>query len=223
MSQALAEEQKEGAMSPASTWEPFAAEVLKIYESAPATEQSMAEILRPLMHMLYNRVVEDEQFRNQLLQCPDSAGSGSPTWSSTLYESETIRAGLLSVYRDKPVPFHDHPGAIGITLVLSGVARIEYANFVSNNDNNGLVKLKTSRARERLPGQVCWFFEHDRNIHSVEAGTPNTVLLVIHMPHVDTEKQSLYFPVADEEREEGEVFMAHRVKAKRHHADADYV
>jgi hypothetical protein len=204
-------------------WEQFASQLLTTYAAAPDTEKSMAEILRPATHQLYNSVVDDNHFRDQFLQCPDSAGCGKPTWSATLYESDNIRAGLLSVYRDKPIPFHDHPGAIGVTLVLSGVARIEYANIVGDAHNKSLVELQLTRARERLPGQVCWFFEHDRNIHSVEAKTPNAVLLVIHVPHVELINQSLYFPVAEYQREEGETFMAHRVKPARGQSDSEHV
>lgn len=223
MSRISAARQLTDSVSTEIVWEQFASQLLTTYAAAPDTEKSMADILRPATHQLYNSVVDDSQFRDQFLQCPDTADGGKPTWSSTLYESENIRAGLLSVYRDKPIPFHDHPGAIGITLVLSGVARIEYANFVSDAQNKNLVELQLTRARERLPGQVCWFFEHDRNIHSVEAKTPNAVLLVIHVPHVELVSQSLYFPVAEYRREEGEKFMAHRVKPVQRQSDSEHI
>ena len=223
MTQILAEKQKEDTAIPENVWESFAADALKAYEAPPSTEQSMAAVLRPAIHQLYNSIVEDPFFRDQFLQCPEPANGDTPTWSSTLYESENIRAGLLSVYRDKPVPFHDHPGAIGVTLVLSGVTRIEYANIIGNQEGHSLAELEMTRVRDRLPGQVCWFFEHDRNIHSVESKTPNAVLLVIHMPHIESEKQNMYFPVADYQLEEGEKFMANRVKIKRSQKKSDYV
>ncbi len=197
------------------TWEQFASQILTAYDTTPDTEQSMAQLLRLTTHQLYSGIVEDAHFRNQFLQCPDTASCGTPTWSTTLYESENIRAGLLSVYRDKPVPFHDHPGAIGVSLILSGVAKIQYANFTRDQRDENLVELQMMRVRERLPGQVCWFFKKDRNIHSVEAITSNVVLLVIHLPHIESNKQSLFFPVVDHQREEGEKFLAHRVKLKR--------
>lgn len=197
------------------SWEWFAAQLTAAYDQAPGTESAMTELLRPATHQLYNWIVNDPEFRNEFLHCPDSLGRGSLTWSTKLFSDDNINAGLLAVYRDKPVPFHDHPGTLGVMLVLSGAVKIRYADFTGDHGRVGPVELRITRVRERLPGEVCWFFANNRNIHQLEATTANTVMLVAHLPHVDVDKQSFYFPVGEYEAVEGQTLLAQRMKLNR--------
>jgi hypothetical protein len=198
-----------------NNWECFAEILAAAYAQAPKTEGAMADLLRPATHQFYNWIVSDPEFRNEFLRCPDSIGRGSPTWSTTLFSDDNINAGLLAVYRDKPVPFHDHPGTLGVMLVLSGAVKIQYANLVNEQDAFGPVELQITRVRERLPGEVCWFFANDRNIHQLEATTANTVILVAHLPHIDINQQSFYFPFGEYEPVEGCTLLAQRIRLKR--------
>jgi len=196
-------------------WEWFAGKLAAAYEQAPETEAAMAETLRMSTHQFYNWVVNDPEFRTQYLACPDSLGRGSITWSSRLYSDEQVSAGLLAIYRDKPVPFHDHPGTLGVMLVLSGAVKIRYADMANEREGAGAVDLKITRIRERLPGEVCWFFAKDRNIHQLEATSANAIMLVAHLPRVDVDKQSFYFPVGEYEAAEGHTLLAQRVRLNR--------
>jgi hypothetical protein len=210
------------AASPEPVWEQYAHALQQAFVATPDAEQAMAQELRQATHWLYNALVEEPNFRNRFLLCPEREDCDAPTWSQTLYESKSIRAGLLSVYRDTPVPLHDHPGSIGVTLVLSGVAKVEYATIVDSANTQGLATLELIRVRERLPGQVCWFFEHDRNIHGIEAITASALLLVMHLPNIDAEKQNLYFPVNETRPDEGNTFLANRVKLRRGQSQTDH-
>lgn len=204
-----------GAPNNPDIWEGFAATLAAAYAEAPDTETAMADLLRSATHQFYNSILGDPDFREQFLRCPDSIGQGSPTWSTTLFSDENINAGLLAVYRDKPVPFHDHPGTLGVMLVLSGAVKIRYANPVDKQNAFGPVELEITRVRERLPGEVCWFFANDRNIHQLEATTADAVMLVAHLPHIDIERQSFYFPVGEYEPVEGGKLLAQRIRLKR--------
>jgi len=201
--------------NPSQGWEWFADKLAAAYDQVPETEAAMADLLRPAMHQFYSWIVNDPEFRNQFLNCPDSLGRGSLTWSTRLFSDDRINAGLLAVYRDKPVPFHDHPGTLGVMLVLSGAVKIRYADLANDRGGAGPVELRITRVRERLPGEVCWFFAHDRNIHQLEATTANTVMLVAHLPHVDVDKQSFYFPVGEYEAVEGHTLLAQRMRLNR--------
>lgn len=208
-------ENREGLARTSNNWEWFAATLTAAYAQSPETETAMTDLLRPATHQFYNGIVNDPEFRQQFLHCPDSIGRGSPTWSTTLFSDENINAGLLAVYRDKPVPFHDHPGTLGVMLVLSGAVKIRYANLVDNPNALGPVELQITRVRERLPGEVCWFFANDRNIHQLEATTANAVMLVAHLPHIDIDRQSFYFPIGEYEPVEGRRLLAQRIRFKR--------
>lgn len=210
----LAEKREELASSPQG-WKWFADKLAAAYTQAPETEAAMADLLRPSTHQFYNWIVNDPEFRNQFLGCPDSIGRGSPTWSSLLYSDDKVDGGLLAVYRDKPVPFHDHPGALGVLLVLSGAINIRYAEHVGQQDSAGPVELQITRVRQRLPGEVCWFSANERNIHQLEAATANTVMLVVHMSHSENIQKSFYFPIGKYEPVEGGTLLAQRIRLKR--------
>ena len=221
MAQTLLAEDLESLNGAQQHWSWFASRLAAAYSQAPQTESEMADLLRPATHQLYNWIVSDPDFRHQFLDCPDSLGEGSPTWSSKLFRGDDINAGLLAVYRDKPVPFHDHPDTVGVMLVLSGAVKIQYANITDNPAGYGPVQLEITRVRERLPGEVCWFFANDRNIHRLEAKTANTVMLVAHLPHIDSSRQSLYFPAGEYEPAEGRRFLAQRIRLQRAGTDSN--
>jgi hypothetical protein len=196
----------------AKYWRQFAKNVMQLLASAKNTSIPVQKSLRSITHKFYDQLVDDPLFREQFRAWSETDKNLVPDWSAPLYEDDVLRAGLLGVYRDKPVPFHDHPGSAGITLILSGIARIHYADLMGKTSHSPLTPLKLVRTRERFPGEVCWFFENERNIHSIEAVTPGVMLLVIHLPPVNENKQALYFPVSSPTQIEGEHIMARRIE-----------
>lgn len=197
-------------------WADFSREVHAVYQMArQGNDINVQSELRRVVHAMYNQLVDNEAFREAFRNCPEPHLLKAPSWSSTLYEDQHLHVGLLSVYRGRDIPLHDHPDSYGVTLVLSGIAQIRYANVVERIYDNNLVKLEIGRSRERMPGQVCWFFEDDRNLHSIEATTATAQLLVMHFPPVAQDKQAFYFPIDNKPCTDGEYILARRVSIKR--------
>jgi len=196
-----------------NAWNEYASSITTALDHARGDEATVASQLQPAALHLYQALAGSAAFGEQLSGCPRELGGSEPTWASVLFESEAIKAGLLAVYRDKPVPLHDHPGCGAVVFVLSGAVHFQYANI--HSDNGCRVELEIARIRNRLPGQVCWFTATERNIHRVEALTDKAIMLVAHVPHIDTGKQHLYFPITGYEPVEGNRFLAHRMRLVR--------
>jgi len=204
-------------------WQRFATRVSAAYDATVESESAMANLLRPAAHQLYSWIVEEPGFHEQLSLCRNTVHNESPNGSKVLFADEHIKAGLQAIYRDNPIPLHDHPGTAGIVLVLSGVINFQYANISANQANPGPVELQIARVRDRLPGQVCWFHAEHRNIHRVEAKTGNAIMLVVHLRRGDAGPRHMYFPVSQYEPVEGIRFLAHCMTIKRRQSESSEI
>jgi hypothetical protein len=196
-----------------SLWSRFAREVEGIYrQTSEDSGLSVQQALRHITHETYNQLVYDEDFLAAFTEGSDPDLCELPVNVVPLFDNDQIKVGLMSVYRNcGVVPLHDHPGAYGVTLILSGIAKVSYASVIERDPDNTMVRLKVERVRERLPGQVCWFFDGEQDLHSIEAATSSAQLLVIQMPNVETANQAFYYPANQQSIAQGGTTIAKRV------------
>jgi hypothetical protein len=196
-------------------WNNFARQLDAIYQQAKQdSSTSVQHALRRLTQETYNQLVYDEDFLAAMCEGSDPDLCELPVNIVPLFNNDTISVGLMSVYRNcGVVPLHDHPGAYGVTLVLSGIAKVTYASVIERDDED-MVRLRIDMMRERLPGQVCWFFDGERDLHSIESTTSSAQLLVINTPLLHGQKQSFY-QLANQQPSEGATTIARRVPANQ--------
>jgi hypothetical protein len=194
-------------------WMHFASEVEAIYQRASEDSSlSVQQALRHITHETYNQLVYDEDFLAAFTEGTDPDLCELPVNIVPLFENERIKVGLMSVYRNcGTVPLHDHPGAYGVTLVLSGIAKVSHASVIERDPDNTMVRLKVERVRERLPGQVCWFFDSENDLHSIEAATSSAQLLVTQIASEDAGSQAFYYPSNQQSVAQGGTSIAKRV------------
>ena len=194
-------------------WSNFASEVETIYrQTREDGNLSVQQALRHITHETYNQLVYDDDFLAAFTEGTDPDLCELPVNLVPLFRNDQISVGLMSVYRNcGVVPLHDHPGAYGVTLVLSGIARVSYASVIERDPDNTMVRLKVDRVRERLPGQVCWFFDGDNDLHSIEAATSSAQLLVTQIASEAAGGQAFYYPSNQQSVAQGGTSIAKRV------------
>jgi hypothetical protein len=134
-------------------------------------------------------------------------------WDWNVFTDETeIRVGLISLYRNRPIPIHDHPGANGLLLVLNGELKInEYELLDSNVTNNLSLSELTLTGKTLLKAnEYACITPESGNIHSL--GTESevcTVLDVLLTPYDETQR-TWFMPITDQVSV-GQQFSAFRV------------
>lgn len=199
-----------------SLWTHFANEVETIYRQAEKdSSTSVQQALRRITQETYNQLVYNEDFLAAFCEGSDPDLCELPVHIVPLFKNDKVAVGLMSVYRNcGVVPLHDHPGAYGVSLVLSGIAKVTYASVIERDEDSDVVRLKMDWVRERLPGQVCWFFDGEKDLHSIEATSSSTQLLVIYMPSIDEDNQAYYYPASGQISAQGTT-IARRVPVKQ--------
>ncbi|MET0014250.1 MAG: hypothetical protein ABW085_03310 [Sedimenticola sp.] len=112
-----------------------------------------------------------------------------------LYSSGIFRAGLLTCFRDTPVPLHDHPGGTGIQLLLKG--RLEasiYSARRTQSANDRLVMLSHQHQALLGPGDHTLFTARN-NIHGLSSISSRSVLLSLQFKPERARQKTFYFPV----------------------------
>jgi len=129
-------------------------------------------------------------YRRQEGAVRNTAATGGPWGWLPLFDDGCSRAGLMFLERGKSVPLHDHPGAVAITLVVTGKIEIIQCDADSEESKRDL----TVRWEGRLKaGEATFLTVAAGNIHSFKAVEDCVVfdLFAISYPY---EKRSWFIP-----------------------------
>lgn len=146
---------------------------------------------------LHGRLARFREFHDALEVVRAAQPSAVEPWIwHPLFETEAIRVGLLVVYRFGRIPLHDHPGAFGAQLVLSGRLRIkQFEQQASSGSSGGLKVLELSIDRELWEGETASYKPDAGNIHELEATQPSAVLFTATTPPYCDKERAWYYPV----------------------------
>lgn len=115
-----------------------------------------------------------------------------------LFKDRHAHIGLITVYRDTPIPLHDHPNCRAASLVLEGQIEIERFTLVERFrqlTKSGKVEL-TPESREYLKAnEITWIEPVIGNIHGMRAITNKCVLLKFQLDSPVKTYRSWYFPL----------------------------
>lgn len=110
---------------------------------------------------------------------PPGLPGGFPAWSwISLLNLPNFRAGLLCLPRRGCMPLHDHPGSLGLSLVLSGNPTIAQSDGAqpAADDVDDPPRLRGLSRTELRTRQIAFTFPHQNNIHGFSAGDTTAVL-----------------------------------------------
>ncbi len=195
-------------------WAEFVDGIQAIYEHHADHEADRQAALVRLVDMMYPSLFNDPALQQAMAQCPQAGEKTSPSWWRTLHEDMISQITLVAVYQDQAMPLHDHPGSRGVSLVLSGHAKIHYANVTEVDPASGMIEMVMAESQECHEQEVSSFDIDHNNIHSIEAMTPCTQVLVVHTPPIKRKDQAFYFPLSNEQWIPGQPFTAKRIQIR---------
>ncbi len=123
-----------------------------------------------------------------------------PQWGwRPFINEENIRIGLIYVYKNKPIPIHDHPGANGVLLVLEG--QLNITEYLRHNVNgmNQLSFSELSVVDEKNIGTNGYSLMTPANgdIHSLSTESDVSIVLDILLTPYDEKQRCWYTPVSE--------------------------
>jgi hypothetical protein len=192
-------------------WSDFIAALQAIFETCSDQPTQRDEQLNQLVKQRYPSLLSTPQLQQALVMCPHQHALSTPSWAQTLYQDSACHIGLIAVYRGQAMPLHDHTGSSGLSLVLSGRARIRYARRMGVNPISGMTQIKLADTQECSVQQVSGF-DQQHNLHSIEAISARAQLLVVHLPPINREKQAFYFPLEDKPWCSGQQIRTKRIR-----------
>ncbi|MET0103822.1 MAG: hypothetical protein ABW072_01610 [Sedimenticola sp.] len=112
-----------------------------------------------------------------------------------LYSSGIFRAGLLTTFRDTPVPLHDHPGGTGIQLLLKGRLEASVYSARRTQSANGRLLILSHKHQALLGPGDHTLFTARHNIHGLSSISSRSVLLSLRFKPEQAREKTFYFPV----------------------------
>lgn len=135
-------------------------------------------------------------YREALLRAETCQPSARPSRFQPLVEAPGLRLGFLTLFRFSRVPIHDHPGAQGVQVVLTGRARVQqYEQLADERPRGRLARLERRADRLLGPDQGAAYTPKRLNIHELQASTPRCVLLNLVVRPPEPERRTWYFAV----------------------------
>lgn len=188
-------------------WQDYADKVDRIL-SAQLDNQQVTEQISRAMYELYEQLQHSLLFNAAMTRIMQN-NRNSYCQTEILINHPRIRASLINTSRKNPIALHDHPGASGTTLILSGALKVSYCEKVRQHaPGQDYIRMISEAVRHE--GEVCWFRSHERNIHGLQAIKDNCLELTIHTPAFDHQEQSYYF-VTDNQLEYNQEVLAQRM------------
>jgi len=152
-------------------------------------QHNMILMHRVLMSSQQYRAIFNENFRKMIR---------TKYWGwKSVHEDEQGKAGLFSIFRNAPVPLHDHPEACGVLMVLQGEVEVEKFTLdkaYRENPSSGMVELECIERQVLKPFELSWFGPEEGNIHGLHTRTEQSVMLKVQLPANAEKSRSWYFP-----------------------------
>jgi len=178
-------------------WSDFVNSIAFMNEGGYKNKAEMTSVFNHNMVLMHKLLLSSSMYRT-LANSSFNKLARSKYWGwRSIHEDGLGKVGLFSIYKDTPVPLHDHPGSCGVMMVLDGeveVERYSLADKYKDSVSSGLVEMKKCERKLLRPFEVTWFEETEGNIHGFETKTDQCVLLKMQMPLIPGKSRSWYFP-----------------------------
>jgi len=179
-------------------WQDFANSIAAMEgDSGYGNKDEMSSVLNHNAVLMHKLLMSSAIYRN-IVNSNFSRLIRTKHWGwKSIYEDELGRVGLFSVYRNAPVPMHDHPGTHGVLMVIEGEVEVERYTLQEqyrNRNESGIVELDFCERKMLKPFEITWFQEKEGNIHGLKSLSDQCVMLKMQLPCEANDNRSWYFP-----------------------------
>ncbi len=196
-------------------WKDFIGSVAGIGKGIYHSDIEMNSVLNHNLVLVHSLLMNTSHYR-ELVNSSFRRLTRTKNWGwKAVYEDELGKTGLFSVYKNAPVPLHDHPGTRGAMMVVEGEVEVERFTLKEEyrrRNESGLVELQRCDKKVLKPYDVTWFGPDQCNVHGMQALTEQCVMLKVQLLQMKAER-SWYFPVFSFEQDQ-EVLSARRIVSR---------
>lgn len=170
------------ATDPQLIWRLFCEE-LEVWRKAEADDiqaERLAQLALRLLHSRLRRSGGGYAAALDAAHLPRALCDKDWLWHP-LYDNDCLRAGLMSIYDDQPVPLHDHPGADCLLLVVYG--RMRFGRYtVMEQRSARRAALIREELREVDSGETVLLRRERGGVLGLVSAAPQSVVLTIISP-----------------------------------------
>lgn len=180
-----------------TAWSSFIGELLDSDADQKIDYSNCEAILRRGAHDILHELNLRPEFHTALNDATTAKQRDDRSWHWYLLSNTPLmRIGLVTIYRDSPIPPHDHPESYGVQQVLTGKVHVrQYQPADPLDQKYQLVSLNKISDCELVKDRTAMFTPSHMNIHEIESITPRSVLLSILIHPFDPGDRSWFFPM----------------------------
>jgi hypothetical protein len=167
-------------------------------------ERVLAGALDEGMTDLHRALLERADYRQALSGALSADWAGEARDAGFLHRSvwsaRGASAGLLTVFRQNPLPLYEHPGHAGLLMVVAGEVTVRRYYAVRPADAGSPDRALLRRVGEErlLPGRVCLAWPWRGNVQGLASVAARSVLLRVQVPVAGAEPPCWYARLGDE-------------------------
>ncbi len=196
-------------------WKDFIGSIAGIGKGIYHSDHEMSSVLSHNLVLVHSLLMNTSQYRG-LVNSSFRRLTRTKNWGwKAIYEDALGKAGLFSIYRNAPVPLHDHPGTRGALMVVEGEVEVERFTLKEQyreRNESGLVELQRCDKKVLKPFDITWFGPETGNVHGMRALTDQCVMLKVQLLQMKADR-SWYFPVFTVEQGQ-EMLQARRIVSR---------
>ena len=181
-------------------WTDFIESIAGIDAGQYGNEAEMHSVLQHNMILMHRLLMTSQQYRSVVNENFQKMVRTKYWGWKSVHEDHQGQAGLFSIYRNAPVPLHDHPGTCGVLMVLQGEVEIDRFTLDESyrrSPSSGMVEIECIERRVLKPFELSWFGPDKGNIHGLHTRSEQSVMLKVQLPANVEASRSWYFPVFD--------------------------
>jgi len=179
-------------------WQEFSESVHGIGLGRYQSREETRSVLSHNMTLLHKLLLGSPEYR-QLVDSRYRMLTRNKYWGwKSVHNDDQLTIGVFSLYRNAPIPLHDHPGTQGVIMVLEGELELERFTLPAryrDDNRSGMVELNRCSRQTLSAFDVAWFQTVEGNLQGLRALSEQCVLLKVQLPGDCTGERSWYFPV----------------------------
>lgn len=196
-------------------WKDFIGSIAGIGKGVYHSDREMSAVLNHNLVLVHSLLMNTLLYRD-LVNSSYRRLTRTKNWGwKTVFQDTLGKAGLFSVYKEAPVPLHDHPGTRGVMMVVEGEVEVERFTLKAEyrqSSESGPVELQRCDKKVLKPYDITWFGPEKGNVHSMQALTDQCVMLKVQLSQMKADR-SWYFPLFSAAQEQ-ETIPARRIVSR---------
>lgn len=168
---------------------------------------------QPAMLILHLELILNQKYVSAFTKARCFDADAQPL-IAPIFKSDFIEVKLNRITTTRSLPLHDHPGASGSMLVISGrVQTVSCEQEKTDLNRQTRSQLKIVANSILSIGDSSCFTKKHNNIHSITALTDTAIIFTVHVNPFPNTRQSYFFPLSPQQKPNTYI-ITQRVRAK---------